>query len=314
MSNTTPVAGCRVRWLLLAGLLATLSCAQAERVVHRFDVERPRDFGYLLGDVLETRVHLEMAASHELVADKLPEGARISRWLEQDPIEIESTVGSELRRYDMLLRYRVVATPSEVQAVEVPALTLDVSGPGHLFALAIPAWAFTLGPLLPIREVVEGVPLVLREPRPPGPVPTGGALARIAVLATGMLVALAYLAWLHLRLPWLERGNGPFARAERDLARLGRRTAGQLDYRAALTRIHRAFDETAGRTLFERDVGAFLVADRRFAGLGDGIAEFYALSSRCFYLPGDDPPQGSTEIAALRRFCRACRDAERGLS
>ena len=143
MSNTTPVAGCRVRWLLLAGLLATLSCAQAERVVHRFDVERPRDFGYLLGDVLETRVHLEMAASHELVADKLPEGARISRWLEQDPIEIESTVGSELRRYDMLLRYRVVATPSEVQAVEVPGLTLDVSGPGHLFALAIPAWALT---------------------------------------------------------------------------------------------------------------------------------------------------------------------------
>ena len=80
----------------------------------------------------------------------------------------------------------------------------------------------------------------------------------------------------------------------------------------SLARVHRAFDETAGRTLFEADLADFFEQSPQFEPLRDAIGAFYAASRTIFFLP--DSGQGpAIDLHALRRLCLACRDAERGV-
>ena len=299
----------------LAVLLPVLAgaAAAAGRIVLDFDLHTPRDFGYLVGDVVETRVEFEVAAPYTLVDESLPEQQRIDRFLQFDAPVLESEETLAGTRYVLHLRYRLLGAPLEVTYLETPAFTLDVASERGELALAVPAWRFSAGPMVVPEDPVAGASVTLQPPQPPPLLPLRMRWTTLALLGAAIAVVLGFLAFAHLRLPWLVRANGPFARALHDLRRLRGDGEAASVQRRALARVHRAFDETAGRTLFESDLPGFLSEHPRFAPLGEAIAGFYAGSRSVFWLPRGDAST-APDLGALRRLCLACRDAERGLS
>lgn len=300
-------------WLALL-MLAAPPAARAEQVVLGFDVHTPRSFGYLVGDLVSLRVVFELADTHALREDSLPKADRVSRWLVLDAPRLERSDGWSSTRYELTLDYRLVGAPAVVTNVSTPSMTLDVEGPGDGLSLAIPAWTFSVGPLVVEETRVEGVAQTLRPALPPPLIDHDARLRRMTVLGVAALLVLGYLSWLHLRVPWWRASNGPFARAARDLRRLVQGDGDDEAARRALTRVHRAFDETAGRTLFEADLAGFFEQNPHFAPMRDAIGGFYAESRAVFFIPGETRGASSVDSRSLRRLCLACRDAERGVA
>ena len=85
--------------------------------------------------------------------------------------------------------------------------------------------------------------------------------------------------------------------------------SGEAERREAYKRVHRALNQTAGEVLFEPGIDRFIGAQPRFRPLRDDLFGFFEHSQREFFAVGDTT---APERAWLVKFCRRCRDAERG--
>jgi mxaA protein len=124
-----------------------------------------------------------------------------------------------------------------------------------------------------------------------------------AVLGLWLIVAVLLRRWK----PGAQR---PVAAACADLRRL-RKAAGSLDgARAAIQRVHRAFDQAAGHRLFADGVDAFCRRVGADEDLHRRSVDFYALSRALFFRTGiSDVPAGlGQELADL---CQAWRSFEK---
>ncbi|MDX1605282.1 MAG: hypothetical protein R3202_03755 [Candidatus Competibacterales bacterium] len=282
--------------LLLALLLSAPLPAQV--AIRGFEVETPRDFGYTLGDTFAHTAVLTLNDPWRLRESELPEPERISHWLESRPVRIERRRAGDGIRYRIVLGYQIVNLEPGVERISRPALTLRLGdGQGQL-SVTVPPWPLTVAPLIGPEPAATLQPDRLPPPR--SWTRTGTILA-----VTGLGLAGLGLAWLHGPLPLGRRG--PFARALPELRRAGHTVAAR---RAALRRLHAAFDATAGGTLLTADLPRFLERQPRFRPLRADIECFFAASGAVFYAPQPTEPPPLQELVAL---CRACRDAERGL-
>lgn len=300
----------RLRELLLAAVLAlgALPAVAAEAVL-RHRVEEPRAFGHTLGDLLQRRLTLEVAAPWVLDETALPKAGRIGLWLEQRAPLVQSGRSGGLVRYTLDFGYQLINSPREVTTLLLPEITLQFSSEAGASAFVLPEAPFTAGPLTPETILARG-PLEEMQPDiAPWPLDTAGMGARLAGYG---VVAATLLAWLGYRLwgvPWLARSRGPFARALPDLKRLAH--GGAEAAPRALKRLHRAFDETAGRAVFAEQQGAFLAAHPRFAPQAEAIARFFELSRQTFFVGA---PVTGDPLPWLLQLCRDCRAIERGLA
>ena len=115
--------------------------------------------------------------------------------------------------------------------------------------------------------------------------------------------------WVAFGSPFTRTARRPFARAYRDLRGIARSPFSPETFRAALQRLHRAFDESAGRTLFAEHLDAFF-ADRPGAdGLRAATVDFFALSRGEFFAADAAAPAQS--LKSLLQFCRRWRERER---
>jgi mxaA protein len=121
---------------------------------------------------------------------------------------------------------------------------------------------------------------------------------------------LAYLAFVYLWLPWWSPRRRPFGLAWRAVRHLGTQPPA-AQRQEAFRQLHGALNQTAGRVVFESDIGAFVTEHPQFAGLREELGRFFQRSREQFFAgtaPGAEAEQGDW----LRRFCLACRNAERG--
>jgi mxaA protein len=102
--------------------------------------------------------------------------------------------------------------------------------------------------------------------------------------------------------------GGPFARAYRDLKKLPATAEGLSQ---GVARLHQAFNATAGNSVF--DATTFLARKPGFAPLGQELGQFFGLSRTVFFEPSAPHGIAGDATAWLRKFCRRCRDCERGL-
>ena len=157
----------------------------------------------------------------------------------------------------------------------------------------------------------------LRPALPPPAVRTDAILARGIVAMVGSAAVAGLLAYMHLWLPFVSRTRGPFARACREIRKVLRRERTDVAYAAALSEVHRAFNATARRVVFEHELERFFREHAHFAGLRQPIAEMFQASTTVFYRRGSDsitPASARERVLALLQLCEACRDRERGLA
>lgn len=301
-----------VQRLALALALALLSApgpvaAQAGGAIREFAVTLPRDFGYSVGDLIEHRVVLTLNAPYRLDRATLPPAGRLDRWLWFFEPEVDERPLAGAIRYELRLRYQLInlPPPGESRELGTPTIRLGFRDDQGRFSTALNGWRFrVVGLTDPQRRD-------LRPDRPPPPaVPARRAYYGLA--GAGLAGALAGLLWLHLLRPWRQRRQHPFLRAQRELARLAAEPAGPARYRRALAAVQRAFDRSAGYTLFGDRLPRFFAERPALAPLRQPIEHFFAHSRRrLFGAPGSAEPAGPDyTLDALAGLCRACYERD----
>ncbi len=289
--------------LALAHLLLALGAAPTLADI-RLEVIQPRPFGYVVGDIARQQV-LVHAPGHALVADALPKPGRVSAWLERTRVDAARTADG----WRLDLEYQFVNAPREIRTLSLPGVSLVLRAGAATVAESVDEWPVTLAPLTPENVLARAG---LEETRPDTPPPPGDMTwieRRLAAyaLAAGLIAAL----WASARFGWSWRGRRPrpFARAARELHALAA-TPDAERYRAALRALHRAFDSTAGGTLFAPGIADFVAAHPRFAPARVEVEAFFELSQRAFFARAG-APVGDAELASVRLLAARLADIER---
>jgi len=166
--------------LLLAAIVCASPCSQA--AVKELKLTAPRPFGYVIGDIIEHRISLVLDHGFELDPASIPEPGRASRLLALNEVELESEVRGGEPRHSIRLRYQIVNAPASVTGAGTPHLSLRVLGPEGDLPVVIPAWGFTVGPIVAPEERSAGRLPSLRPALAPPPIPTDAHTARVVAL------------------------------------------------------------------------------------------------------------------------------------
>lgn len=300
---------------LAATLMATPAADAAE--VATVSVQEPRAFGHAVGDLVVRQVTVHLPAGSEFDETSLPQSARRGQAIELRQITHQSEwawlgplVGRWVdRRHELTLVYQVFLSPPEVRTLELPPLALRVKSPTRSEELRVDAWPLTVAPLAPAEASVrEGLGL-LRPDAPPPLIDLSMSHARLWCYAALLVLLGAYLLHVYIGLPWWARQRRPFTQAWRATRRLPEvALAGQQQM---FRRLHEALNQTAGRVVFETDLDTFLAEHPRFSGIRTELAVFFQRSREQFF--GGAAADVETAVW-LRRFCKACCDAERGVA
>ena len=295
----------------LAGGLATAS-PPAHAAVEHLSVKTPRPYGYVIGDVIEHEVSLALEPGFELDRASVPEPGRVTRWLSLNEVSHEGGRRDGGSRHTLRLRFQVVNAPPGVTPAGTPPFRLRIVGPEDDLPVILPAWAFTVSPILRPEERPAGRLPDLRPALLPDPVPTGMRMARVGALGALVLGLVALVAGRQLAARAGRRDRRHFDRAYRRIRSRPRGRAPAGAYVDALAAMHAAFNATAGRAVFEHDLARFFAEHPRFAPLRAPIAALFAESGAVFYGAGATPAAPEGDLDRVRDLCRACRDAERG--
>ena len=298
----------------LAGALLVASAGMstlAEAVVEELEVTTPRPFGYVIGDTIEHRISLVLDPGFELDPASVPQPRRASRWLALNRAVLESDAGNGASRYSIALVYQIVNAAQSLTGAGTPPVSLRILGPEGDLPVVIPAWGFTVGPVVAPEERTSGRAPSLRPALPPAPYPTEVRTARVAALGLLALGLFALMVRDRLTRRLAGRPERHFDHAYRRLERLTKSSQPDGAYADALVEVHAAFNATTGRAVFEHDLPRFFVEHPRFESLRSRIEALFTESARLFYGRDGDPLAAGEHLDRLRDLCRACRDVER---
>lgn len=288
----------------------------AEPGVARLTADKPRAYGYFVGDLVARHVVLDLPVGTALDPTSLPAVNERGQALELRSVRLQGQ--------NLTLVYQVFLAPRETRTLELPPIALRVTGGPRPMDLRVDAWPVTVAPLLPPEVSPRDGLGDLRPDAPPPLIATAAARARLAAYAAVAALLLAWLAHVYLGLPWWNRRRRPFAVAWKLLAAQGR-TLSEDQRRTAWKAVHSALNRSAGEVVFEAGLERYLAAHPAFVPLRSELQQFFERSRAEFFGPA--AAVGAAADAAdvadvadvagngddwLRRFCRRCRDAERG--
>ena len=271
----------------------------------------PRTFGYFIGDMIEHEISLVLGPGFELDPASIPEPGRASRWLSLNEASHEGESRDGTSRHTIRLRFQVVNAAHGVVGAGTSPMRLRILGPDGDFPVVIPAWGFTIGPIVTPEERSPGRLPDLRPALPPAPIPTAARTVRVGAIGIVALVLLALLLRAHLAGRFGRRTRGHFDRAYRRIRRLASGPHPPGAYADALVEMHAAFNATAGRAVFEHDLARFFVEHPHFEPLRAPIRALFAESGATFYGGDRGPVSDGRSLEPVRDLCRACRDVER---
>lgn len=269
----------------------------------RLDLEATRPYGYVIGDLIELRLDVEVASGLTLDPATLPKAGPMNRWLNLRQV----TVHGETPHYRLHLQYQTFYAPLEVKNLTVPGLTLQLKGPGGPVAASTPDWPFTMAPIRELSVLRAGGLEPMRLDAWPK-APEAGAYRWHFFAAT--LVALLGLGGIGYLRGWIGAGSRGrhFASALKDLRPLPEGCADQATLRQAYAAVHGAFNQTLGETLFQQDLDRFMDAHPLYGEMRPEIEAFFDSSYRLFFADGEGE---MLPVSRLKALCRACLQLER---
>lgn len=229
----------------------------------RVEVPRARDFGYMIGDVLEFSASVRVPTGFMLDEARPPDAAWPA-WLEVRESAWKVREAADALVYDFRFLFQVFYVADSVINLEIPArqLIFRSEPTGEELRASLPPFRFSLSPLTDSSSAPEpDLPIA-----PPS--------ARWIRLSAAGLVALSL--WAVLLVVGHRRRWHVFRRAQRDVRRA-------RDCDEALLRVHRALEERVGRALFAHDLET--LTDRWPAAeeVRGELDRFFALSDAVFY-------------------------------
>lgn len=314
-----------IAWLITSSSQAFAndepSPAIPENVVKLSLVNPDRSGGFMMGDLLSRTVTIEVKKPYKLVKTTLPIVGYEHRYKGQvSGIELRKINHTQKENRDSIiytidLSYQVFTTAPVVKPAILPGETIKFQGPATaeakdgLVQYTIPPFYFRISPMAVFGAVkVEQDISPLHPPFLLQPYPEKQKLvACLAVLGLsllGLLYILGSRAWLPLM-------GRPFAQAGRQLRRLSKKN-NEANLKLAISCVHHALNETAKYSVFSDNAATFLDKAPSFRAIESELKQFFVLSNQVFF-EEQNAPQSAQAMQWLRKFCKQCRDCERGL-
>ena len=272
----------------------------------------PRPFGYFIGDLIEHRLHLRLAPGYYVDQSVLPSPGRVNTWLELRPPQVDQRIERDGVVYDINLVYQLINTLTHTYGLATPPVVIGVTGEnGESFPLVFPAWGFSISPIDFAEAVPKGMLPTLKPDKLPPSIPVAPQRLRLTLWLAGLAAVLLYLGYLYGVLPLFQRRTKPFSRAYKDLRRLTRSPPTLECEQRAFREVHRAFDQTATRSLFQPGLTRFFQEHPSYGALREPIEQFFADSREVFFEHRQGAVDGEV-LVRLLALCRSCREIERG--
>ncbi len=284
---------------LIAFWLVFLACTLVHAVPPvAVEFTPPLPFGYSVGSVIRHQVQIFTPMPWRLDVAQLPAKGSLNEWL-----EIRDFAYAERRekggiRYSFQIEYQIFPSLKEAATLEIPPLLLPLISSDQQETVSLPAWPFTVNPLIPPK--LSDSQVELRPLWQPQAIELAPYWQRLAWIGSIWLSLGLFYAWRSYRFRQL-----PFAKA---LPKI-RRAARALDNEAAFLAFHEALNESAGQALFADQLADFLTRRAEFAPLEAELRRFFERSKELFYR---QPSSFKMDwLVELEELCRACTKAEK---
>lgn len=283
--------------------------------------EPDRSVGFMMGDLLNRSVTLEVKKPYKLVETTLPIVGYEHRYKGQvSGIELRkiSHTRKENRNsttYTIDLTYQVFTTAPVVKPAILPAEIIKFQGPktaeakDGLVQYRVPSFYFRISPMVVFGAVkIEQDMSPFRKPFLLQPYPEKQRLVACLIVLGLSLLGLLYILGTRA---WLPLMGKPFAQALRQLRKL--KTSNEANLKLAIGCVHHAINETAKYSVFSDNSDAFLNNAASFKTIEQELKTFFNLSHQVFFETEAQAIDYEASMKWLRNFCKQCRDCERGL-
>ena len=285
---------------LTAFVIALSFPAGAELSQPSVEVSSPRNYGIVIGETLTSEIRVKVDADYQLDTAALPQpGSAVNDVLEVRKTDWDSQSTGNQTLYRITLTYQVFKGIREAETLTVPALTLRFSHLGQSVETLVPAWDYTLTPIIPSNTPDEAV--VMRGDLPTPTYSSHQPLRWLGAWMAGLLGLGIYAAW-NLGLPPFRRHAPPFVLAAHRLKKLGRQPATLGNYQQGAKLVHTALNETGGHTLLSSQLPVFLEKHQQFSLFKSDLERFFMLSDQIFYATDGKPPE-DFPLATLEKLC-----------
>ena len=292
-----------------------------EGIVKISKINPDRNVGYLMGDILNRTITLDVKKPYKLIETSLPIVGYEHRYqgqvsgIELCKISHTKKENDDKTSYVIHLSYQIFTTAPVVKPAILPAEVIKFQGPASaeakdgLVQYKIPEFYFRISPMAVFGAVkIEDDMSPLRQPILLQAYPEKEKLVASLILLGLSLVGLLYSLGSRAWLPVMGR---PFAQAGRHLRGLS--ATNTDDLKTALTCLHKAINSTAKYSVFSDNVSDFLTHSPSFKVIENELGQFFELSHKVFFDTQDTSAHDKNSLVWLKRFCKQCRDCERGL-
>lgn len=294
--------------------LVLLAAAGAQALaVPSVSVSEPRAFGYFVGDAISREVLIRIGPGQKLDMGSLPRPGPLNYWLELSSAGLTEGRDEDDRIYRLALVYQTFYAPLDTRRLEIPAFNLKVTGSTEA-ELSVPAFGFVTSPIRQLFADKGQSSDTATKPQPDAQGPrlaTGTERTALLVAALTGFASLMALAWHNAWWPFRRPATRPFTEAARFLHGNGARLQGAVGYRAALLRMHRAFDQSAGRRVLADDVEQFLAGHPEFSPYAVEVERLFASSRQTFFANDVDRARAEMPLPAIADLSARLGEAER---
>ncbi len=274
------------------------------------EANNPRPFGYVVSDTFEQTLDLSAKATQILDKKSLPKPGRMNAWLELRDITVTDSSIAGRKNYRVKLFYQLPNSPTEIRVIELPAHRFSFSEANQKpVEVRSTEWPMTIGPITPAEVLARDGLEALRPDITPRGIDTAPIRRRMLLSTMALAALLIYWCYRHFGIPFLASQQRPFTRTYRELNRLKKENDLEI-FPKAIEKLHRALNETAGKSLFTENFEQFLGHRSISDGLADKTREFFQISRAEFF--GGGAPDSQRSLSWALDFCRAWRDVERG--
>ncbi len=273
------------------------------------DLDAPRDFGYVIGDIIHHRISLNVIKPYVLESNYLPQPGTVSGELDIHQIRVHEQASEQSTEYRIDLDYQILKGSKEPEQVFVPALQMRLYDGEHSVTATVPKWGFSYAPLIPAQTKDENV--LIRAAIEPPMLSTTIHHWLLLIMASAITLLATTLAWQRKLLPFLDLGCSPFKQACRNLKRWRGANATSPAYRQALRDVHKALNETAGQTVFADYLNEFFSYNPQFNPLREPTEIFFKISRQTFFEQPEQIDIRNYPISWLESLCQQFRKIER---
>ncbi len=254
--------------------------------------ELDKAWGLLIGDVITMTVELPVAST-EIDASSLPHiDKRYGDWLYIRQVTLADKLSIEF------------------QLVNVPPVTTDVMTPSLTFRLLdgefinVESLPMTIGPIIAEIDKEAGQKPKLKPAHSPGLIDTSVLKQNLFIaIVVAVVTAVIVLIW---NMGWRPRNRQPFAEAAHGLRML--RWQHGNDPQHAVRIVHKAFNNTANKTVVHSELDYLFTAAPWLNPLQQEINAFYLQSSQHFFSPDSG---AMPDVQDLKKLVKACRAKEK---